>query len=130
MTRRIGKLIIKDLLFFVFTIILIVLISLLFKGTVYSMPKSASAELDEKYFISIEKQYVSEIKDALADEGYLNAGVMLTKIVDADGNREYTLCVNHKKLSDDAKNKNIVASVIEGIELPVENSGITVMMSY
>ena len=76
MVKRMGRVLAKDALFILATVILVILISLLFKGTVHSMPKSSQADSMEKYYISLEKEYVSNVKMNLAKAGYNNAGVI------------------------------------------------------
>ena len=41
-----------------------------------------------------------ETREFLTEEGFLNSGVMLTKVVDADGSREYTLTVHHGRIDE------------------------------
>lgn len=130
MVKRMGRVLAKDALFILATVILVILISLLFKGTVHSMPKSSQADSMEKYYISLEKEYVSNVKMNLAKAGYNNAGVMLTKVVSADGSREYTLSINHKKLSANETGNTHVEDIVGTVELPIENMGISIMTTY
>lgn len=130
MVKRMGRVLAKDALFILATVILVILISLLFKGTVHSMPKSMQTDSMEKYYVSLEKEYVSNVKMRLADAGYPNAGVMLTKVVSADGSREYTLSINHKKLSANETGNTRVEDIVGTVELPIENMGISIMTTY
>lgn len=130
MVKKMGRVFVKDALFILATVILVILISLLFKGTVHSMPKSMQTDSMEKYYVSLEKEYVSNVKMRLADAGYSNAGVMLTKVISADGSREYTLSINHKKLSVAEPGNTPVEDIVGTVELPIENMGISIMTTY
>ena len=130
MVKRMGRVLAKDALFILATVILVILISLLFKGTVHSMPKSSQTDSMEKYYISLEKEYVSNVKMNLAKAGYNNAGVMLTKVISDDGSREYTLSINHKKLSSVETGSVSVEDIVRAVELPIENMGISIMTTY
>lgn len=130
MVKKMGRVFVKDALFILATVILVILISLLFKGTVHSMPKSMQTDSMEKYYVSLEKEYVSNVKMRLADAGYSNAGVMLTKVISADGSREYTLSINHKKLSAAESGNTPVEDIVGTVELPIENMGISIMTTY
>ena len=42
-----------------------------------------------------EKEYVKEVKNVLAESGFENAGVNLTKVTDENMNMNYRLVINH-----------------------------------
>lgn len=130
MVEKMGRVLVKDALFIMATVILVVIISLLFKGTVQGMSKTDSSDSMEKYYISLEKEYVSNVKTRLADAGYANAGVMLTKVILADGNREYTLSINHKKIAELGEDIQPITDIVKNVELPIENMGISIMTTY
>ena len=130
MVGKMGRVLVKDALFILATVILVVIISLLFKGTVQGMSKSDSDASIEKYYISLEKEYVSNVKARLTDAGYANAGVMLTKVILSDGNREYTLSINHKKISELGEDIQPITDIVKSVELPIENMGISIMTTY
>lgn len=52
----------------------------------------------EMYYREKEAQLVKETREFLNEAGFTNSGVMLTKVVDAAGTREYTLTVHHGKI--------------------------------
>ena len=85
---------IVNLLYLLGLILCGVIISLCFKGTAYSMEKKDV--ICESYYGTIEKEYVNEVKAILADLGYRNSGVMLNKIIDEEGGRQYTLSINNR----------------------------------
>lgn len=117
----------RDLIIITF---LIAAISLLIKGTVHGMESKDSTRAMESYYRSVEKEYVDSIKECLNHEGFNNAGVMLTKIIDADGNREYTLTINHHRFAKEMSNDEKIQSVLEkvsDIPLDIENISFSIM---
>ena len=52
----------------------------------------------DEYYEEIEDSYVQELRDALADRGYRNAGITMTKVFYEDGSREYTVKLHHKRM--------------------------------
>lgn len=64
--------------------------------------KSAVREWREKqketYYLTKERELEGKVRDYLEDNGFRHSGVMLTRIVDEDGNRAYTLTVHHDRI--------------------------------
>ena len=54
----------------------------------------------ETYYSEKERELVAEARAFLDREGFRNSGVMLTRVVDEDGRRQYTLTVHHGKIDD------------------------------
>lgn len=52
---------------------------------------------DEQYRM-MEKEYVNEIRLILLEKGCKNAGIALTYVTGAEGNRDYTLTLHHARL--------------------------------
>lgn len=80
--------------FAVTTIVLIVIIAFCVTGTVISQSDMGAQEL-ENYYRAQEKELLQETKDRLTDMGFKNSGVTLTRVVDEEGNREYTFTIHH-----------------------------------
>lgn len=66
-------------------------------GTAMSRSDLSIQEL-EGYYHEKEKVLVEEARELLEARGFANSGVMLTRMVDGDGRREYTLTVHHGKI--------------------------------
>lgn len=49
----------------------------------------------EGYYRNLETAVVEDARECLNEMGYLNSGVMLTRVIQADGSREYTLTIHH-----------------------------------
>lgn len=54
----------------------------------------------ENYYRERERQLVEDTREYLGQQGYENSGVMLTRVVDMDGSREYTLSIHHGRITD------------------------------
>lgn len=105
--RTYKERLIKEVLFALFTIILVVGISFFVGGTVVSQA-DGSITVDEQYYQVLEEEYVKEIRDFLKEQGYANSGVNLTMMTDEEGNRNYRVEVYHKgicKLEENAQEK-------------------------
>ena len=68
-------------------------------GTVMSRTDLSTEEVEAYYSIK-ENALVESVREFLNREGYTNSGVMLTRVVEADGSREYTLTVHHGKIDN------------------------------
>ena len=93
MRRRAGR-----LRFRAVTIILIIVAAFCCTGTVMSRTGFSEQEL-ENYYREREGRLVEDVREYLGQKGYVNSGVMLTRVVDADGSREYTLSIHHGRIT-------------------------------
>lgn len=94
MKRRAGS-----LRFWAVTIILILVTAFCCAGTVLSRARFSEREL-ERYYRETESRLVEEAREYLDRQGYENSGVMLTRVVDMDGSREYTLSIHHGRIAE------------------------------
>lgn len=94
--RRIHDL--KSTIIFLATTILLVAISAFcITGTVISQTNIGEQEM-ENFYREQEKELLCQTKQQLNDLGYANSGVTLTRVVDENGNREYTFTIHHRKI--------------------------------
>jgi len=75
-----------------FIAIWVATVTLCIKVTVFG--KTGMKE-NESYYQTLEKDMVKDVRNFLSDMGYTNSGVMLTRVVNEDESREYTLTVHH-----------------------------------
>lgn len=87
-----------SLRFWAVTIILVMVTAFCCAGTVMSRTDFSAQEL-EHYDRERERQLVEDVRGYLRQQGYGNSGVMLTRVVDADGSREYTLSIHHSRIT-------------------------------
>ena len=81
------------------------MISLLVIGLLFSvatMTVNGQGEhdiaMEREYYEELENVYTLRLKSMLDQKGYINAGITMTKIYEADGGREYTVQIHHKKI--------------------------------
>ena len=79
--------------------------------------------LNNKEYQEAEVTYAKQVKNILADASLKNAGVTMTKVIDANGKRDYTICINHKNIN--YMNKSELESLemqLDTLEMNIENS--------
>lgn len=52
----------------------------------------------EAYYEQLEREYIGRVWAFMEDQGYRNSGVMLSRVVDSDGQRSYKVLVHHGAL--------------------------------
>lgn len=83
---------------FVAATILLVLIAAFFcVETVMSRTEINARELEEYYFAK-EQELTREIRELLEQKGLENSGVMVTRVVETDCSRRYTVTVHHGRI--------------------------------
>ena len=87
----------KNVLFVATTIILVLITAFCIAGTVMSKGDMTEREL-ESYYQQVEKELLGRTRDQLEELGFKNSGVTLTRVVDAEGNRDYTFTIHHRKI--------------------------------
>lgn len=55
--------------------------------------------IEERGYRVLEQEYTAKIKELLIAKGYTNSGVMMTRVVDSDGSRQYTVTVHHDRIN-------------------------------
>ena len=49
----------------------------------------------EAYYEQLEREYISQVRGFLTEQGYCNSGVTLSRIVDGEGQRSYRVLIHH-----------------------------------
>ena len=75
----------------------VIIAACFFTGTVMGKGEADSQELDG-YYHSKEQSLVEDAREFLKEEGYADSGVMLTRVIEADGSRQYTLTIHHRRI--------------------------------
>ncbi len=65
--------------------------------TVRSQTNISQEELNEYYRMK-EKELVCETRSFLESAGFANSGITLTRIINVEGQREYTMTIHHGKI--------------------------------
>lgn len=125
MRKRAG-----NLGFVAVTILLVLLTAFCFAGTVASRTTLDSAEL-EGYYRQQEDQLVSRVRRFLEEQGFACSGVMLTRVVESDGSREYTLTVHHGEIDRmSASERDALAEKLAGLTFQDETCVVTFFISH
>lgn len=102
---------------------LILVTALCVSGTVLSQSGHAS-EAEEKYYKEMEEIYADEIRTLFEEAGYRNSGIMMTRIIDEEGQRSYTVTIHHDKLHKlSAAEKQELLDACGRIEFPDRECG-------
>ena len=91
---------------------IITMVMIIVLSTVFVRSAQADAEL-AKYYAELEDDYKHSVRSYMNEEGFVNAGINITRIVDAEGNRIYTVKIHHSRLDslDEKKRNNIVTEI-------------------
>lgn len=77
------------------TVILVSVAALSFAGTVMCRADLSRAEQEGSYREK-ERGLINATRDYLKQQGFADSGVTLTRVVDGDGSRLYTVTVHHR----------------------------------
>jgi hypothetical protein len=80
--------------FTVITLLLIAVIAVCTAGTVKGQETIQDKER-ELWYREQEEKLLADTRDYLNQEGFVNSGVTLTRVVDGKGGREYTFTIHH-----------------------------------
>lgn len=84
-------------------------------------------DITNEYYRQIEKAYVDDVKQTLTKEGYSNAGVAMTKVVNELGGFDYTLKVHHRKIDRmDESEREKLSKLLTSTDIDLENSFVAV----
>lgn len=112
------------------TAILAFLTALCFAGTAASRTTLDGAEL-EGYYRQQEDQLVNRVRNFLEEQGFACSGVMLTRVVEPDGSREYTLTVHHGEITRmSASERDALAEKLAGLAFPDETCAVMFLISH
>lgn len=107
--------------FWVAAVFLVCVIGVFVKGTVVSQAKSKIKQENETYH-ELEREYIKETRQTLKKAGFANSGVNLTKVIDGEGNRVYTMVVHNSKINNlDETGKSALLEQLKGIEFGDDN---------
>lgn len=111
----------KNILFYAVTALLVMVSAFCVAMTAVSQSRAADQKM-EAFYREKEKTLVKEVRSFLNEEGFQDSGVALTRMVDGEGQREYTVTVHHDRIDRmDAKSREILRA--ELAELDFEEEG-------
>lgn len=100
---------------FVAVTMLVVLIAAFLRvETVMSRTAIDGRELEE-YYLAREQELIQEIRGLLEERGFVNSGVMVTRVVESDGSRQYTVTIHHGRIDrmDDEERQSLLCELSE-----------------
>ena len=87
----------KGFVVVVMTMILVMALLVGMSCTVSSQSEE-NVSVSEESYIVLEGEYVQQLRTILKEEGYENCGINLTRVVDGEGERAYSIVLHHKYL--------------------------------
>ena len=84
--------------------VLVVMTMLLIMGLALGMTSTVSSQseenvsVSEESYVTLEGEYLQQLRTILKEEGYENCGINLTRVVDGEGERAYSIVLHHKYL--------------------------------
>lgn len=112
MNRTVKRNNIKIIAIMVASLIIMVIVISFSAKVVRSTQEDA---IREQYYAGLEKEYKSMLREYMNDNGYTNAGITVTHIVDCTGDRTYTVKIHHSKFDrlDESERYSLAEDVIE-----------------
>lgn len=108
--------------FWAATILLVLVAAFFVTATVRSRTALDRAEL-EGYYREKEEQFVRNARKYLNAQGYQNSGVMLTRVVETDGSRVYTVTLHHSDFDRlEEEEREALVRELSGLEFADENA--------
>lgn len=87
----------RNLLFCAVTAFLVAVTALCVTVTAVGQSHIEDKEMEE-FYRAKEKETVEQVRTYLNGNGFQNSGIALTRVVDGEGNREYTLTIHHDRI--------------------------------
>lgn len=113
----------KTAKFAIVTMILLLITTFSITGTVMSQNKDKDP-IDAKHYRMLENQYIAQVREQLKEQGYTNAGITMTRITEADGTRNYTVLIHHRRINSlDETEKVKLTYELGRTYFPVEGCG-------
>ena len=102
--------------------IFLVLVAACFCVETVKCRTNVEAQELEAFYQEKEQELVAETRIFLKAAGYENSGIMLTRVVEADGARHYTMTVHHGRISAlDEAGRQALLEKLQGICFAGEN---------
>ncbi len=107
--------------FVLVTICLVFISAFCITGTVRSQSKPEPSEL-ENYYRARERELVQNTRDYLNQAGFRNSGVTLTKVMEGDGSRNYTVTIHHDRIDRmDSASRESLKEELAALTFAAEN---------
>lgn len=115
-----GRKVKKNLLFCGIAMLLAVVTAFCITLTAVSQSYIERRE-QEAYYRSKEQELVQKTRAFLNTAGFTNSGVMLTRVVDSEGARDYTMTVHHHRIDNlDEEGREALTKELENLNFASE----------
>ena len=113
------------------TILLVLVTAFCIKGTARSMEKVSGYDREmESYYRSLEKDFVKRVSQLCKEYGFDNAGINLTKVVNANSEREYTLSINHRRIAKNPEKVEKLKAAVEKTDIGIDGVTLRIMTTF
>lgn len=104
----------KNFSFVIAVIISALVISFCMTETVMGQSK-ADHRREKQYYSSMEKEYYADMKELLAQKGYINSGITIRWVLEETGERNYTVMIHHRRITqlDDAGKEELLQELMK-----------------
>ena len=110
----------KTAKFAAITMILLLITTFSVTGTVMSQNRGKDP-IDAQHYRMMENQYIACVREQLERQGYKNAGITMTRIMEPDGVREYTVLIHHKRINAlEEEERRLLADALGNTRFPAE----------
>lgn len=93
--------------------------------TVRSQSRSNVA-IDEKYYVSMEADYLDQVRTILTAHGLNNSGITMTKQYETDGSRNYSVLIHHAEIGRmSIADRQELKEALQQISFPAQNCHFT-----
>lgn len=53
----------------------------------------------KEYYKALEQEYIKDMRDFLAGQGYADSGVTMNRVIEEDGSLQYIVTIHHSRIS-------------------------------
>lgn len=94
------------------TVILILVAAFFCAETVLGSFGRSNRETEE-YYMAKERELTDRVREFLDGEGFRDSGVMVTRVVEEDGSREYTVAVHNREIDalEESERENLLSEL-------------------
>ncbi len=79
--------------------VLLIVITVFFMGETVESQAKSKLKAESSIYHEMEKEYLKNTRTILKEKGYENSGINMTKTIDEEGNRTYTVKIHNSKIN-------------------------------
>lgn len=100
------------------------LVMIIIMGTAMTVKSQSrnNVAIDEKYYVSMEADYMNRIRENLREDGYADSGITMTKQYGDKDSRSYRVLIHHDAISRlSPEQKDALKEELSEISFPAQN---------